>query len=949
MATESQEHDPAIRPDFLRSRRFILGLLVAAGIILRLYVSYVNAPTIEETHAMVSGLYGLQSNDFRTSDNIPPVAQMLGALPSLLFPVELTPANQFYRYSEIDHASLNKLTESVIVTNSSVFFSLIFLSRMATLLWWTLGAWIVCRWSDELYGENAKLVALILWCFEPSIFARSCLATPDLCVALTCLAATYLFQSGLQVPSGSKVLVAAFLFGVAQLIDFSALLLVALWPLLAMVHDFGTGRRVAPLRTLGLRVGQALFILLISVWVIGSGYGFSKAGFPLREQFQTLGTHEGALPHLLGSLPSPLPSAYVKGIALRLRSIEDRPTTVRVWSDGSEEAWADQRPLTVPALFAKVSTGLWLMVPWGLAIAVRRALVDPRTPDALAVWVPLAIIPLLAHAGLGLLLPMSAIVMVLPFVIVGASGLAGSMAPGRWARGRWAVALVAWVVASGLACYPRPLAYINEITRLTGGIRARMQCAIPGDMGQDILPLKAWQSQHSEAHALGVACRHILDPSSYGLASASLPPIKPGPRIANIPWHAPRLGAFPGYYALDLWNLSGENYAHFLAEEPVAKVGTSTYIYNITQQDADRIRQKMDLPSLEDIHSLNVWLEQNPKARPLGLVSRHALDPRTYGHEFHRPPINPGPQLAKAPWYTLPSGPSPGYYVVDVDYLQHQEYEYFKKFTPVEMIGKSFHVYHLAREEVDRVRGRLDLPPLPSESAGNGGGRGFLEKNFRDSTEGDSRYAIFVPSDYDGKKPYPLILFLHGAGDAGTEGQKYLTVGFPPFVETRKDSFGFIALCPQGHSGSWFPGGADSNRAMEILDQVQRDYNIDSSRIYLTGLSSGGQGTWDLAVRYPERWAAIVPVSSSGCDPKQAPKIKDIPCWCFHNGNDRGSPAEIPKRMIKALREAGGHPRYSEFPELFVPGSHHNAWDAAYDNDDLYQWLILQSSSKNRR
>src|SRR6185312_585250 len=110
------------------------------------------------------------------------------------------------------------------------------------------------------------------------------------------------------------------------------------------------------------------------------------------------------------------------------------------------------------------------------------------------------------------------------------------------------------------------------------------------------------------------------------------------------------------------------------------------------------------------------------------------------------------------------------------------------------------------------------------------------------------------------------------------------------------DSFPALVVCPQGRTGFWQPGSDDARRALGILGRVKREFNVDPTRIYLSGVSSGAAGVWDLAASDPGRWAAIVPVASGGCDPALAPRIRHIPCWCFHNGNDITSPPEGPRQ-----------------------------------------------------
>jgi predicted peptidase len=189
----------------------------------------------------------------------------------------------------------------------------------------------------------------------------------------------------------------------------------------------------------------------------------------------------------------------------------------------------------------------------------------------------------------------------------------------------------------------------------------------------------------------------------------------------------------------------------------------------------------------------------------------------------------------------------------------------------------------------------------------------------------------------------PVILFLHGAGEAGTDGQKPTQVGIGPAVRTREATFPFLVVFPQASErvpasfGSWLPGQPDAERALAILDEVQRDYRADPRRVYLTGISVGGNGVWHLAAAHPERWAAIVPVCGLGPVTKAA-AVKDIPCWCFHGAEDGNVSVEQSRKMVAALRQAGGSPRYTEYPDVG-----HNSWERAYDSDELYDWLLKQA------
>src|SRR5947209_17137191 len=132
-------------------------------------------------------------------------------------------------------------------------------------------------------------------------------------------------------------------------------------------------------------------------------------------------------------------------------------------------------------------------------------------------------------------------------------------------------------------------------------------------------------------------------------------------------------------------------------------------------------------------------------------------------------------------------------------------------------------------------------------------GTGFLDKVYRDSRGNEAKYVLFVPHDYRGERPYPLIMFLHGLGESGSDGHKQVEVGLGPALRKREQKFPSFVLFPQSQRMNWNASSADARRAMAILDETCKEYRIDPDRIYLTGISLGGFGTWSLAAKYPER------------------------------------------------------------------------------------------------
>jgi predicted peptidase len=217
---------------------------------------------------------------------------------------------------------------------------------------------------------------------------------------------------------------------------------------------------------------------------------------------------------------------------------------------------------------------------------------------------------------------------------------------------------------------------------------------------------------------------------------------------------------------------------------------------------------------------------------------------------------------------------------------------------------------------------------------------GFQERVYKGPDGQKAAYSLFVPHGHCADVPAPVILFLHGAGEAGSDGLKPTQVGIGPAIRAREATFPFLVVFPQASDrvpatfGSWLPGQPDADRALAILDEVQREFRTDPRRVYLTGISVGGNGVWHLAAAQPQRWAAIVPVCGLGPCTKAA-AVKGIPCWCFHGADDGNVSVQHSRNMVDALRQAGGSPRYTEYP-----GVGHNSWENAFGTDELYTWLL---------
>lgn len=191
-------------------------------------------------------------------------------------------------------------------------------------------------------------------------------------------------------------------------------------------------------------------------------------------------------------------------------------------------------------------------------------------------------------------------------------------------------------------------------------------------------------------------------------------------------------------------------------------------------------------------------------------------------------------------------------------------------------------------------------------------------------------YLLFLPARYEEEAaPWPLMVFLHGAGERGHDLRLVKKYGPPMIVEDAPD-FPFVLVSPQCPAGQHW----DPRRLMKLVDDVVASHRIDRRRIVLTGASLGAFGIWMTAAAYPERFAALVPVCGWG-NPALAPHLRDIPVWMFHGEEDRVIPISGSLEMLNANLSAGGDARFTSYP-----GVGHDAWTEAYATPELYAWLL---------
>jgi predicted peptidase len=254
------------------------------------------------------------------------------------------------------------------------------------------------------------------------------------------------------------------------------------------------------------------------------------------------------------------------------------------------------------------------------------------------------------------------------------------------------------------------------------------------------------------------------------------------------------------------------------------------------------------------------------------------------------------------------------------------------------------------------LRLSVGLLLVPLAAAAQSEETGFLDRSV--TLHGvHHRYQVYVPATYAGSdQRLPVILFLHGAGERGSDGLRQTLVGLPAQIRDAPSRYPAIVVMPQvPEDSSWIDTFADVSIA--ALDQTLAEFRTDPDRVYLTGLSMGGNGTWHLAYRFPERFAALavvcgyvtapdaavsglrgaIPADSGDVIATLADRVARLPIWIAHGETDPLIPVAESRRVVEALKALGGSVRYVEYL-----GVGHNVWDPTYGSPQFTEWLFAQ-------
>ncbi len=599
-----------------RPVRSVCFLLLAMHAVLLAWCAWHDSPTTDEVAHLPAGISHWRFGRFELFRVNPPLVRMVAALPVIAAGAK-TDWRDFTEDPRIRADS--RVGRRFMAANGPEVWRLFALARTACIPFLLLGGYLCFRWASELYGKTAGLLAMTLWCFSPNIIAHGHLITTDAAATALGLAAHYAFWRWLRCPSWRQAMLVGVALGLAQLTKTSWIVLFLLWPVLAMgwnIASLGHGRSPSSRR----QIVQLGAIFALALYVINLGYGFEGTLRPLGNfcfvstalggdqscrhthhdrgpmynsgtQFSSCGNRFSSTP--LRRLPVPLPANYVQGIDVQKAFFERR-----LWSYlGGEWRKGGWWYFYLYALAIKVPLGTWLLVL--LAVVARFYLrhrpIAPR--DEIILLAPLLTVLAFVSLQTGFTRHLRYVLPVFPYFFIFASSLA---AP--WIRRNSRIVVVTllalcWSIGSSLWIYPHSMSYFNEL--VGGPMRGHNHLGSSNvDWGQDLLHLKHWLRQHPEARPVGMCYVHPnLNPEYLGIEFTALPPSDGWAGAPDMPPEIDRLGPCPGWYAVSVRQLHARQgkYAYFLGFRPVDRIGYSTYIYHLDEQQVNDYRRNHGL------------------------------------------------------------------------------------------------------------------------------------------------------------------------------------------------------------------------------------------------------------------------------------------------------------------------------------------------------------------
>ena len=550
----------------------------------------------------------------------PPLPRMVAIFPLLCMDVQTDWTNYELRAFSREEV---RMGIRFARANGPRTFWLFTVARWACIPFCLLGAWVCYRWAVDLWSISSGLTALGLWSFSPIILGNGPLVMPDVPAAAMGTTSAYLFWRWLRKPIWLDAALAGIALGGAALSKTTLLLFFFLWPVLCLVYGWSRqpGLFAVPWPR---RVAMVGAMLLVALYIINLGYGFSGSFKPL-EAFQfrsrllngrqgdgaTAGNRFAGT--WFGRLPVPVPADYLQGIDRQRADFEegDRSYLRGEWKQGG---WWYYH---LYALAIKTPLGTWCVLLTAVILTVCSRFHRASVGDEACQLLPAVVILALVSSQTGFSNHMRYTIPALPFLFIWMSKAASHLSSRHRGLAMTTACGLSATMVSGLAIYPHDLSYFNV---LAGGPARGHEHLLDSSIawGQDLLFLRRWLDEHPQARPLHLAAFGWIDPRLAGI-EFTLPPVGPDrPGVVELEGSdASHDGPRPGWYAIDVnflhgthWRAAnadggwrvidpvGLNYRYFERFKPVHTVGYSTYIYHITLDEANRVRRDLCLAEL---------------------------------------------------------------------------------------------------------------------------------------------------------------------------------------------------------------------------------------------------------------------------------------------------------------------------------------------------------------
>ncbi len=581
----------------------VMLLTLHAGLLA--YAATRHSPTYNEPGHLVAGIYHWQFGRFDLYRVNPPLVHLVAALPVLAGDAE-TDWNNYFEYPGARQEFA--IGEDFVAANGERSIWLFTLARWACIPFSLMGGYICYRWSSELYGAGAGLLAVALWCFSPNILAHAELVTPDVAATSLGVAAGYMFWRWLKSPTWTRAVLAGIALGLAELTKLTWIILFGLWPLMWAVWVFAHRRTPHSGRTWLSQFAQLGLMVLLGVYLLNLAYGFSGTGSRLgsftfaSSALKGSGAENGGAPNRFSDtpwagLPIPVPSDYLLGIDIQKGDFEDfgRPSYLR--GRFQERGWWYYY---VYAAAVKVPLGTWGLVCGAVIYSIATRRCGSTLADTFILLTPAVVVFVLVSSQTGFSHHFRYVLPCFPFLFIWTSQVSRVLTAVRW-QGVLVGALILWSIGSSLWYFPHSLSYFNE---LAGGPRGGHAHLIHSniDWGQDLLYLKRWWEKHHKAEPLHLAYYGHFDPASLGMKYTR----PPQHSLESQEQEAKLIPLEPGWYAVSVNYLRGYPrggfvpgaFTYFQEFEPVATAGYSIYIYLVTEEDVKSLNGRLTLRAL---------------------------------------------------------------------------------------------------------------------------------------------------------------------------------------------------------------------------------------------------------------------------------------------------------------------------------------------------------------